>query len=54
MELVKKHAILTALAIVVGIGLVLWLQPTTSGGTMLVMTLSFVIFNAVGALRKRR
>lgn len=48
----RKHAILTGLSTIAGVALVLWLQPTTSSGTVLVMTLSFIIFNAVGALTR--
>ncbi len=52
MDLLKKHAILTALATVVGIGLVWWLEPTTSGGAVLVFAVCFILFNAAGALGK--
>jgi hypothetical protein len=49
----KKHGILSALALAVGVGLVWWLQPTTSGGTVLVIVICFFLFNAIGALLRR-
>jgi hypothetical protein len=49
MDYLKRHAIWTAIAVAVGIAGIAWLQPTTSGGTMLVMVISLIIFNAVAA-----
>lgn len=46
----KKHAVLSALALAMGIGLVWWLEPTTSGGAVLVLVVCFFLFNAIGAL----
>ena len=40
MNAVKKHAVLTAVAMAVGIGVVFWLRPTTSGGTIFIVAVS--------------
>ncbi len=46
----KRHAVLSLLAVVLGIAVVWWLEPTTGGGVMLVMVLCLLLFNAIGAL----
>jgi hypothetical protein len=50
MDHLKRHAIWTAVAAIVGIAGVAWLQPATSGGTTLVIAVSLLIFNAVAAV----
>jgi hypothetical protein len=50
MDHLKRHAIWTAVAAIVGIAGVAWLQPATSGGTMLIVVVSLLIFNAVAAV----
>ncbi len=46
----KRHAVLSLLAVLFGIAAVWWLEPTTAGGVMLVMVLFVLLFNAIGAV----
>jgi hypothetical protein len=50
MNAVKKHAVLTAVAMAVGIGVVFWLRPTTSGGTIFIVVVCVILVNGVGAI----
>jgi hypothetical protein len=54
MGLIAKHAVLTAVATVVGLAGVFWIRPRTSAGTILIMTICFIIFNAIGAIRTHK
>ena len=44
----RKHAILTAIGLAIGILAVAWVQPNSAGATFLV-ALMIVIVNAIGA-----
>jgi hypothetical protein len=54
MDLFKRHAILSAAALISGILLLAWLQPATSGGAVVVVVFVFLVFNAAGALFRRK
>jgi uncharacterized membrane protein YccC len=45
----KKHAISTAIAALLGLALVWWLQPETNGGAGLVFAVCLLVCNAVAA-----
>jgi len=50
MGLIQKHAILTALGLILSIMAVAWLQPRGTGGTTLVVVVLLLVVNAVGAM----
>jgi hypothetical protein len=50
MGLLQKHAILTAVGLVLSILAVAWLQPNSTGGTTLVVVFLLIVVNAVGAI----
>jgi hypothetical protein len=50
MDILKKHAILTAVAVLAGIAAVYWLKPATDGGTVFIMTVCLLVANAIGAM----
>jgi multisubunit Na+/H+ antiporter MnhG subunit len=50
MGLVQKHAILTAVGIILSIMAVAWLQPNEVGGTTFVVVVLLLMVNAVGAI----
>jgi hypothetical protein len=49
MDALKKHAISSAIAALLGLGLVWWLQPQTNGGAGLVFAVCLLVCNAVAA-----
>lgn len=50
MGLVQKHAILTAIGLVLSILAVAWLQPNSTGGTTFTVVFMLLVVNALGAL----
>ena len=50
MQPLRLHVILTAVAVVVGLLSVFWVEPATTAGAGLIIVVCFVIINAVGAL----
>lgn len=48
--MLKKHAILTAVGLVVGLLTLAWVQPLTSAGATLLLLLVVVLLNAIAAL----
>jgi hypothetical protein len=50
MGIARRHIFLSAAALIVGLLVVLWLRPTTHGGTTFIMTISFILFNALGCI----
>jgi hypothetical protein len=50
MGLVQKHAILTAVGLVLSIVAIAWLQPNSNGGTTFVVVFLLLLVNAVGAI----
>jgi uncharacterized membrane protein YdjX (TVP38/TMEM64 family) len=47
---VKKHAILTAIGLIVGLIALAWIQPLTSAGATLLLVLVLVVLNGIAAL----
>jgi hypothetical protein len=47
--MIRKHVVLSGASLLIGVFLVWWIQPNTTGGTLFVMTFCFVIVNALGA-----
>jgi hypothetical protein len=47
---VKKHAILTAIGLVLGLIALAWIQPLTSAGATLLLVLVLVVLNGIAAL----
>jgi hypothetical protein len=52
MRLLKRHAVFTAVAIVIGSAAVFWVQPTTKAGTILIIAVCLIIINALAAIAK--
>ena len=50
MGLVQKHAILTAVGLILSVLAITWLQPNETGGTTLVVVFLLIVVNAVGAV----
>lgn len=50
MGLVQKHAILTAVGLILSVLAIAWLQPNEAGGTTLVVVFLLIVVNAVGAI----
>jgi hypothetical protein len=50
MGLVQKHAILTAVGLILSVLAIAWLQPNETGGTTLVVVFLLIVVNAVGAV----
>jgi hypothetical protein len=50
MGLLQKHAILTAVGLILSILAVAWLQPISAGGTTFVVVFLLIVVNAVGAV----
>jgi hypothetical protein len=50
MGLVQKHAILTAIGLVLSIAAIAWLEPNSNGGTTFVVVFLLIVVNAVGAV----
>jgi hypothetical protein len=50
MGLVQKHAILTAVGLVLSIVAIAWLQPNSNGGTTFVVVFLLLLVKAVGAI----
>jgi hypothetical protein len=50
MGLLQKHAILTAVGLILSILAVAWLQPNSAGGTTFVVVFLLLVVNAVGAV----
>jgi len=50
MDTVRRHAVLTAVGLVLGSATVYWLEPETLGGTTFVMVTWMALVNAVGAI----
>jgi hypothetical protein len=48
MDVIKRHAILTAVATVGGTSAVYWLEPTTGGGTVFIVTFCLILVNGIG------
>jgi hypothetical protein len=45
--MVQKHAVLTAIGLVLGLALLAWIQPLTSAGASLVLVFVVVLLNAI-------
>jgi hypothetical protein len=50
MGLVQKHAILTAVGLLLSIVAVAWLEPNSTGGTTFVVVFLLLVVNALGAI----
>jgi TRAP-type uncharacterized transport system fused permease subunit len=50
MGLVQKHAILTAVGLLLSILAVAWLEPNSAGGTTFVVVFLLLVVNALGAI----
>jgi hypothetical protein len=50
MGLVQKHAILTAVGLLLSILAVAWLEPNSVGGTTFVVVFLLLVVNALGAI----
>jgi len=50
MGLVQKHAILTAIGLVLSILAVAWLEPNSTGGTTFIVVFLLLMVNALGAI----
>ena len=50
MGLVQKHAILTAVGLLLAIVAVAWLEPNSAGGTTFVVVFLLLVVNALGAI----
>jgi len=46
----RKHAILTAVGLLIGLLALAWVQPNTSAGATFLVLLGVVLVNAVGAI----
>jgi hypothetical protein len=46
----RKHAVISAIGLVVGLLALAWVQPLTSSGAALLLLLVVVILNAIGVL----
>lgn len=45
--MIQKHAVLTAIGLVLGIAVLFWVQPQTSAGASFLLVVIVVILNAV-------
>jgi multisubunit Na+/H+ antiporter MnhG subunit len=54
MKPLTKHAVLSAVGLLLGIALVAILSPQEKGGTMLIVVCSLLVTNAIGAIVARR
>jgi hypothetical protein len=50
MNAASRHAILTALSLILGIALVWWVQPETTPGTIFLVAVTVIVVNAVGVI----
>jgi hypothetical protein len=50
MDVIKKHTILTAIAVTAGIAAVFWLRPATDGGTVFIVAICLILANGIGAI----
>ena len=50
MGLVQKHAILTAVGLLLSVVAVAWLEPNSTGGTTFVVVFLLLAVNAIGAM----
>jgi TRAP-type uncharacterized transport system fused permease subunit len=50
MGLMQKHAILTAVGLLLSILAVAWLEPNSAGGTTFVVVFLLLVVNALGAI----
>jgi len=50
MKKLRKHVLTVAVAVVAGILIVFWLQPTTSYGVIVVFAICFIIIGALGSI----
>ena len=50
MGLMQKHAILTAVGLLLSILAVAWLEPNSAGGTTFVVVFLLLVVNSLGAI----
>jgi hypothetical protein len=50
---IKKHAALSTAGFIAGIGALAWIQPATTGGSLVVMSTGFILFNSFGLMLGR-